>query len=188
MNSRVFSALVLGVVSFSLADTQARAESMRSDLGTLCFGSAVVGTNGEHNACVDAANRVNALGSSGIRVRAFCRDVRNDLEARLESGCWTAAFVVTVSADADTDALRAEQRRVTKSCERSRSSNFFEEAACTNGTDPVAIDAKRCATELAIDACRAKGLQKCTEADARLRMRYYYYSYPRCVATATIQN
>ena len=160
---------------------------LETNAKALCFGAQVVGTKGEWQDCQTTSNRINMLSSDTFKMTAVCVDVRRDLQARIDTGCLTAAFVIKTSLSLDPVKVEREKMSVVKRCDRDGWANGNEwKDACLDGSDPHAMAARDCAVEAAVSECQEKGFARCRAQDAKVTFEYYFWGEPHCIAKATI--
>ena len=130
---------------------------------------------------------MNSISTDSVKATAVCVDVRNDLQARIDSGCITSAFVVKTTLNVDVQKIEREKMSVVKRCDRDGWANGNEwKDACLDGSDPHAMAARDCAVEAAVSECQEKGFARCRAEDAKVTFEYYFWGEPHCIATAKI--
>ncbi len=151
---------------------------------SLCYGSRAIGTNGDWEKCVQAANAIASLNNKRLKVAAQCLDARNDGELRLMSGCYVAAFVVMTNISILPE---TEKVHVAGKCESSGwLDGQYGDNECIAGQSHYAKDAKQCAVDKAVQKCLLSGQSNCPRESAAVTYEYYFYNDPHCVAAATI--
>ncbi len=191
----------LFIFLLSLLSIAAFAQNTEVKAAGVCFGFEHHGSNGEWEACQKTSNNINSLSTDALKVNAKCVDVRGNgnEEERVNSGCVNAAFVIKSTVTINKDQAAIENKSTSYSCQEADSSavppgltesqwlNDWK-SSCLNGTSTFAIKAKNRAVETAVTLCLEKGFSNCAAEKATTKYKYYFFSDPRCVATAVIRN